>query len=240
MGNRIWDALINDQESFIMFSQEHWITLIVVLSIAVIMPIYALYRLNDRGRLRLGKWIAIVLTVTTVVWSALSMAVGHYDLRVDLPLHLCNVLAFTAPLFAWKPSMRTHEPLYYVAMAGTFQALFTPQLFESFPHYDFLYYWLIHGGLVIFTVYATVAHKLYPTLKGILRTLLWINVYAAVLMLFNLIAGSNYVFLLRKPDTASLLDFFGPWPWYIFVTEFAALLLFGLCYLPFLFLKRSR
>ena len=34
-------------------------------------------------------------------------------------------------------------------------------------------------------------------------------------MLFNTIAGSDYGFLNRKPHNASMLDFLGPWPFYV-------------------------
>ncbi len=49
----------------------------------------------------------------------------------------------------------------------------------------------------------------------------------------NLALGSNYMYTLRKPATASLLDVMGPWPWYLVVAEFAALTIFTLLYLPF-------
>ena len=31
---------------------------------------------------------------------------------------------------------------------------------------------------------------------------------------FNVVADTNYGYLLRKPSS-SILDFFGPWPWYV-------------------------
>ena len=51
--------------------------------------------------------------------------------------------------------------------------------------------------------------------------------------LVNLAVGSNYMFLMRKPDTASLLDLLGPHPVYIFVEELIALTLFILMYIVF-------
>jgi len=38
--------------------------------------------------------------------------------------------------------------------------------------------------------------------------------FAAVAAVGCLTTGGNYMFLRRKPSGGSLLDLFGPWPWY--------------------------
>lgn len=64
--------------------------------------------------------------------------------------------------------------------------------------------------------------------------MVFLNVSAFVVGLVNLAVGSNYMFLMRKPDTASPLDLLGPHPVYIFVEELIALTLFILMYIVFL------
>jgi hypothetical integral membrane protein (TIGR02206 family) len=50
---------------------------------------------------------------------------------------------------------------------------------------------------------------------AVLGTISW----GAMMFVVNQLAGTNYGFLNRKPSTASLLDVFGPWPWYVFVAS---------------------
>jgi hypothetical integral membrane protein (TIGR02206 family) len=42
-------------------------------------------------------------------------------------------------------------------------------------------------------------------------------VWAASVMTFNAVTGTNYGYLNRKPTSGSLLDLFGPWPGYVLV-----------------------
>ena len=40
-----------------------------------------------------------------------------------------------------------------------------------------------------------------------------------IIMLINKLVNGNYMFLSHKPDSASLLDVLGPYPWYILSLE---------------------
>ena len=146
-------------------------------------------------------------------------------------------MALFLPVAAWNPTRRVNEILYYWVVSGTLQANITPRVEAAFPHIDAFYYWIAHSGLLVYVIYTTVVHRLYPTWRGILRAFVWLNVFAALALVLNLLLDTNYLYLRAKPPTVSLLDYFGPWPWYILVTELAALVMFWLAYLPFSGLK---
>jgi hypothetical integral membrane protein (TIGR02206 family) len=59
------------------------------------------------------------------------------------------------------------------------------------------------------------------------------NLYMIAVGLVNWLLGSNYLFIAHKPDTPSLIDLLGPWPWYILSLEAIAIMLCLLLYLPY-------
>lgn len=160
------------------------------------------------------------------------MAAGQFDWRSDLPINFCNLAGLLVPALMWKPRQKVHEVLYYLVLAGTLQAILTPDLEEGFPHFGYFAYWIVHSGLVVYVILVTATLRLVPSAMGMLKTLGWLNLYAFATVLFNLAFGTNYMYMMHKPPTPTLLDVFGPWPWYILVCEAAALVLFLAAYVP--------
>jgi hypothetical integral membrane protein (TIGR02206 family) len=78
-----------------------------------------------------------------------------------------------------------------------------------------------------------VVEKMRPTWKSLGRVMIWMNVYMLAVGGVNALLGSNYLFIARPPETASLIDLLGPWPWYLLSLEGIGLVLFLLLYLPF-------
>ena len=57
-----------------------------------------------------------------------------------------------------------------------------------------------------------------------------LNSYAIAVGAIDRAMGWNYGYLCRKPAVPSLLDYLGPWPWYLVSLEGVALLTFLLLF----------
>jgi hypothetical integral membrane protein (TIGR02206 family) len=64
--------------------------------------------------------------------------------------------------------------------------------------------------------------------------------FAVLAGLGDLLTGGNYMFLREKPETASLLDLMGPWPWYILTGAAVAIAMFAALDAPFRGRRRDR
>jgi len=68
-------------------------------------------------------------------------------------------------------------------------------------------------------IFMTVVEGFRPTWRSVRSVLLWAHVYGVVIFVFNMLTGSNYLYISRKLETASVLDVLGPWPWYLIPME---------------------
>jgi hypothetical integral membrane protein (TIGR02206 family) len=128
-----------------------------------------------------------------------------------------------------------HEFVYLLGVPGALQALITPDPGPyGFPHFRFFQALISHGAIVIAGVYVTAVEGLRPVPVSLLRVLILGNLYMVAVYWINRVIGSNYLFVNRKPDTASILDVLPPWPWYLLYIEGIGALMVLLLYLPFL------
>ncbi len=150
-----------------------------------------------------------------------------------LPFHLCDVAAFLAgfALLTQRPLIR--ELCYCWGLAGTLQALITPNLPHPFPHPIFFSFFLHHGIIVITALFLPLAEGWRPRRGTFPRVLLWNQVYFFTILGFNWIAGTNFGFLIEKPYGATLFDKLGPWPFYLIWVQLIAAAMIALFLLPF-------
>src|SRR5262245_4183133 len=217
---------------FVLFGPAH----LTVLFITFALPLFLAWLVRRQGGERLAKPIAwtfaIVLVLNQVVLLIWALPPGVH-LEYNPPRHLCDRAAFTcAAALVWRHRL-SYELSYFWGLAGTLQALLTPDLDAGFPQAEFFAFWIAHSGIIAAVLFLTLGLAMRPTLRSIGRAFLWLQVYAVVTAILNLLLDTNYGYLRRKPTLPSLLDYLGPWPWYLVSLEILALVLFFLCYLPF-------
>ena len=73
----------------------------------------------------------------------------------------------------------------------------------------------MHIGTVWAAAYLTWGRGITPTWRRYRFAVAATAVWAVLVSCFNLVAGTNYGFLNRKPGATTILDLLGPWPWYV-------------------------
>jgi hypothetical integral membrane protein (TIGR02206 family) len=180
------------------------------------------------------RWIAAALVAVELSWWGYVLAGGvpGSELAYSLPLQLCDAAIFVAAVALWTRRQLVVEVTYFWGLAGTVQALLTPDLpQQQFPSYPYFQYYLAHGGVVAAALLLVIGLQIRPRhplqIAGL--TLL----YTALVGVVDVVTGANYMYLRAKPPAATLLDLLGPWPVYIVVAAAIAFALLAALYAPF-------
>lgn len=225
--------------SFEAFSVQHFSALFVfaLVTLAVIRRGKVL---DETGKANLGLILAGVTCSSLFIESLVKWSEGRYDVLTDLPLFLCDIVALALPFVLYAQNRKWIGIFYFWALAGTLQALITPELDYGFPSFHYFRYFVTHAGIVAAILYIVVIWSVRIGWKDFFQAILYAQVYLLGVHILNTILSSNYSYTLQKPQSATLLDFFGPWPWYILGGEVLMILLFLLLMMPFLIRKPAR
>lgn len=219
---------------FIMFSVSHWMAISLVACFCMI-----LFGLRRAIRSNPGLKQSIrLLLVAVLLFSEGGLQLWYITQEVwkkgnSLPLELCGITLLLSIVMLFTRSRLLYSFLYFAGIGGAFIALLTPNLVYPFPHFRFLLFFAAHGGIILASLYMTWIEGYRPTWKSLFFTMLCLNIVAAAVYAADRILGANYMFLAHKPGTFSVLDYFGPYPYYLLAEEAFAFVVFLLMYLVF-------
>ena len=182
-----------------------------------------------------SRGLATTLLAMFLAYPVVVASQGSYDLDSDLPLHLTDAVTLVAAVALWSRRALPFELTYFWGLTASLLAVLTPALGsdDRFPSFLFWHYFVTHSGVVLAAVFLAFGLGLTPRRGAVRRMFLATVAWAGVAAAGNLATGGNYMFLRERPTTASLLDYLGPWPWYILGAAVLALGLFALLDLPF-------
>lgn len=233
MNTSFFESYIHQDKTFQQFGVTHIWALIISILLIISIPLLAKKHLSTQMQIRLGQVIGWTIFINYFLMTALKIAGGVFDIKTDLPFQLCQFSNLLVILVMHYRKYLWFEILYCWAFAGMLNASITPDLQYEFPHFLYFRYWIGHPGMLLAMIYAIVVFDMRPTLKSIGKAMIAINVFFVCVVAINLLLDSNYFFVCHKPSVPSLLDYFGPWPWYLVTCEFFLLFNFSVVYLPF-------
>ena len=206
-----------------MFGVDHLTALAATAVVAALLARLARGGALDRC-VRFG--LAAVFGLAVLGYVVMLTRLGWLSWRAVLPLHLCDMLILIAIVALLTRATLAFELLWFWGGGGALLALLTPIVTRGFPDPQFLIFFGFHAGVVASAWVLAAGCGMRPRPRAAWRAFLITNAYAASVALINLWLDTNYMFLRAKPATPTLLDWLGPWPWYIVVGEGLALAAF--------------
>jgi hypothetical integral membrane protein (TIGR02206 family) len=206
-------ALISAERQFTVYGPSHWAVLAFFAIGSVGLVLIGRRQTEPQAR-RLGR--ALGALTAAIYGAVLVYTLFPPTISQSVPLRLTDLATATAAYALWSQRHWAFALTYYWGLVLSTQALISPVLYSpDFPNVEFLAFWAIHLLVVWAAIYLTWGRGMRPTWRSYRIAVVTTAVWAAVTMTFNMITGTNYGFLNRKPSTATLLDALGPWPVYL-------------------------
>ncbi len=225
---------------FRVFGPSHLAVLGLTVALSAALSLVARRPEGERAA-RVFAWgLAVLLLADEAAVVAVAARTDLPTLSDHLPFQLCDWVIFACVIALVARRQLAYELAWFWGLAGTLQALITPDLAEDFPNPHFFTFQILHAGVVVAVLYLTFGLGMRPRWRSIARAWLWLQIYLVVTAGVDRLLNSNYGYLRAKPVQASLFDYLGPWPWYLVSLEALSLVLFVICYVPFAVLDRLR
>lgn len=208
------------ERQFTAYGPSH-LAVLAIFVIGAALLVWGGRRLTEAQAAVFGRVFSLLILTAFLV--ALAYKLIEPDIQTSVPLQLCDVAELTAAYALWSQRHWAFVLTYYWCLVLSSQALITPDVgtpedgAPDFPNHLFLTFFTLHVFVVWAAIYLTWGRRNRPRWRdyrfAIAVTLGW----AAITFTFNVITGTNYGYLNRKPPTASILDVLGPWPVYLLV-----------------------
>ena len=224
-------------DKFVLFSDPHLITMGIGFGVCFLLIFLGFFTERKQA---FAKIIAVLVLVVKI--AELIYRHKYYGESVAqlLPLHLCPMVIILSIFMMFFHSEVVFQPVYFWCM-GAFFAIIMPDISEGMHDFASQSFFITHFFILFSAAYAFIHFRFRPTKTGFIMSFLLLVSLAFAMYFVNIKLGTNYLFVNRPPSSAAkLIDYVGPWPYYLFSIVGIYIALSFLLYLPFKRNKKSK
>ena len=229
MSKNIAEYMYDETVPFVFMGFDHVLSIGILIILSFTIPFYAKNYLSERQQHILGSAIGILVAFGYLSWLVLEIMGGTYSTKLHLPFHLCRTANLLIPIVLIFRSYLAYEIVFFWGLT-VIHAVITPDITQGFPHFHFIRYFLSHHLMIIAILYATFVYDIRPRKESIYISFFCLLLFLLITIPVNLMLDSSYFWICGKPPVDTILDYFGPWPWYIVVSAVLAFLHFYFFY----------
>ncbi|MDH3225811.1 MAG: TIGR02206 family membrane protein [Thermoleophilia bacterium] len=176
---------------------------------------------------------AAVILGGTWLWVQIDDVTDGFVARKDLPFQLSDwaVVVTVIALVTRRPF--AVEMAWFWGLAGAIWAVLTPDTSRGFEAINTWFFFIAHSGVIVAACYLVFGQRIQPRPGSAWRAAAFSVIVFFVAATADIVTGANYMFLREPPARGSLLDFMGPWPWYLVTATAMAVVVFIALEAPF-------
>lgn len=222
---------------FTLFSPSHISVVVIFALLWIGLPLLMKKVRSDKLEKLFRITLGTVLILQYLGWMLWEAVTGRFTIQLSLPLNPCDLGAFLCAYMLFTKSYKMFEVLYFWVLTGTLQAYITPNLYFSWPHLEFLSFYIQHGGEILTILYFVFVLEYRLKFSSLVKSIAFLSGYSVFVYLFNWATNSNYLFLMADtphPSTVTrMIALFGEPPRHIIGLVLVVVVSHGVLYLPF-------
>lgn len=183
--------------------------------VVLVAGVFLFWAFGGRASRGFERGFALVIVAVALPLQLLQFTPAEWDLDTSLPLQLCDWGWVVAVIALWTRSRLAAAITYLWGITLTMQGVLTPELVTAFPGLRWWMFWGMHLLIVWAAVHLVAGMRIVPTWRTYWQTVAITFGWMVLTFSFNVLAGTNYGYVNGKPNSASVLDLLGPWPWYL-------------------------
>ncbi len=224
----------NNSPAIEILSATHWFAIGWLVLMMLVIIVSKRYLIANPLKTRSVEIVfALSLLLMEMTYHVTYVLAGRWELNYSLPMELCSFSLFASIIVLITGNKKVIDFVFFVGIGGAAQAYATPFIDFGFPHFRYFHFFYIHGGIILTAFYFYWIKAYRPTFKGLLRTLVIINILLPIVIIINKLTAGNYMFLNAKPAKGTLFDYLGPYPYYIASLEGVVLFTFMILWIVF-------
>lgn len=198
-------------------SSTWWIGLLS--SIVVISFLLIFYKKKEVDKkAQFLKVLGFSFIIAFLISNSIGIYNGTWNIQDNLPLHLCRISFIISIIVLFTRKQWMYEWVLFLAIPSGLHSMLTPELTKGVSDWFYFEYYFVHAGLIFVPLFLTIVMGMKTRVDAWWKTLLRVQIPVVLIMPFNFLIDSNYMFLKAKPlvDNPLLI---GEWPTYIIFLE---------------------
>jgi hypothetical integral membrane protein (TIGR02206 family) len=171
-------------------------------------------KISDDWNKRILTFVGVGMLLDLFFMEGYLLYNELFAMSVSLPLAYCSIMEMFAIFAAIFKSKRCFEFVLFFGITGPLQAFLAPAEVVRGEEYIIVDYFLAHGLTIFIPIYMAVCMGFCPRKGSIFKVIFGMEVIAGFVYLINKELGSNYMYLIEKPEVSHILNV-GVWPYYL-------------------------
>ena len=200
-------------------------TIAIVALLLLAKKILGAYNFN----IALYRKIAFTPLIIELIFQLGVLIDNNWFLKESLPLEFSYLTSLSIILYYFISDLKIKSWLYFAGIWSAAAAFFNTIIIGNESWYTLLRYYG-HHGLLLFYGLESILGGFRPTLTNYINAIKITSYIIITISIFNLLAGSNYMFTRTKPDGMNFSILMPEWPGYFIIILALGLIFYSILY----------